>query len=67
MLQINELLKEGYHRNLHTYPGMGLELYISAQIIGRHGGKSGVKSTPATALSSILFYPFISRNKRVLM
>nr|MDQ6889395.1 HAMP domain-containing histidine kinase [Bacteroidota bacterium] len=33
-------------QNLHTYPGLGLGLYISREIIQRHGGEIYVESEP---------------------
>ena len=32
--------------SVHTYPCMGLGLYITAGIVHRHGGKIGVESVP---------------------
>jgi len=32
-------------RDLNTYPGLGLGLYIASDIVRRHGGNLGVKST----------------------
>jgi signal transduction histidine kinase len=33
-------------KNEETYPGFGIGLFISSEIIRRHNGEIGVKSTP---------------------
>lgn len=45
--QIEKVFEKFYRvvgENVHTFPGMGLGLYIAADIIKRHGGKLWVKS-----------------------
>ena len=46
---------------LDTYPGLGLGLYISADIVERHGGKMEVKSTEGKGSSFSVTLPSIKR------
>lgn len=49
-IEEQEKIFERFYRvtsnNMHTYPGMGLGLYISSQIIERHKGRIWVESEP---------------------
>ncbi|NJO01246.1 MAG: HAMP domain-containing histidine kinase [Bacteroidia bacterium] len=51
-----------------TYPGLGLGLYISAEIIARHQGRIWVKSEPGKGSSFFLrfAYPKITKSGRTL-
>jgi len=44
--------------NFDTYPGMGLGLYISANIIERHGGRLEVESSPGKGSMFFFTLPF---------
>jgi signal transduction histidine kinase len=41
-------------RSAHHQEGLGLGLYISREIVARHGGSSGVRSTEAEG--SVFFF-----------
>jgi PAS domain S-box-containing protein len=47
-----------------TYPGLGLGLYISAQIIRRHKGKIWVESEPGNGSAFCFTLPFRKRTTR---
>ena len=48
--------------NQQTFPGMGIGLYISSEIIKRHGGKIGVKSVLNEGSIFYSWLPFDHRN-----
>jgi signal transduction histidine kinase len=41
-----------------TFPGLGLGLYISAEIVKRHGGRMWVESSPGTGSTFFFTVPF---------
>jgi signal transduction histidine kinase len=43
--------------NLHTYPGLGLGLYISKEIIQRHDGEIWVESGPGSGTTFYFTLP----------
>jgi signal transduction histidine kinase len=43
-----------------TFPGLGLGLYISAEIVKRHGGRMWVDSSPGTGSTFSFTVPFAS-------
>jgi signal transduction histidine kinase len=50
----------------NTFPGLGLGLYISSEIIKRHNGKLWVESTPGKGSTFSFSLPIASNNNRKL-
>ena len=57
---------ERYYRisgnNLHTYPGLGLGLYISKEIIEKHGGKIWMESPEESGSIFYFELPILNYN-----